>query len=478
MPVAAFDMNRCGSPQEGKSVSIAGWLKEGAKWGAGTLVGVLLTLVVTSYLERPRPSVEIAQISTTSADADAGLENPSFKRIVSVPLSDDLFTELAQSVWTESFRDPSDALPKIISRLNTNKGYVEAYLRHAQDYLRLRREMTLLLNGERSARAAENFFDDWQQVDGFIYGAVRSQMRYGSTALRQIKCDEDSPKSHLRKLMYLPDAQYFVKVINGIRTVLARPAASSDQSWGMGHNADDAIQPNGNAQSTEDQHIYSVAKLGGKYNSRFDPRANLDENDVVTPREEQCAENVMDALAEFDKDKLNAILDVTDQEAKGVELHKKIRSDLEKYIKGYSFWNVSVLISNKGKDPISFSPNATLHVDLSGTPINAGNNLVIDLKNMNKVGDSEAVTVLGGETRAISFISADLVKDHQDWNRVIDLFEQSSRKCFIVLYPQTGDWQRDKRMFSAVQTFGPPPKASPTEAQEVNARFSAHRRMF
>jgi hypothetical protein len=459
------------------------WLKEGTKWGLGTVVGVLVTLIITSkftlYAERPRPFAEIAQISITESDDDVA--RASLKRIVSVPLSDDLFSELAQSAWTEAFRDPSDVLPKVVSKLNRNREYVESYLRHAQSYFQLRKEMALLLNGERTPRAAENFFDDWQQIDGFIYGSVRSQMRYGASALHKIKCEQGDPDSHLRKLTYHkdPDAQYFAKVIGDIYAAVSRrPSSSPDQS-GVDQSAGSVVilpppveltsrREESNATATGEEHIYSVTKIGGRYKSRFDVKSNLDENEIVTSHEEECAENVMAALADFDKEKLNAILDLADLEAKSFEMHKKIQSDIEKYIKGYSFWNVSMLVSNNGKAPISFSPNATLYVNMSDTKINGGNNLVVSLK---KNGDGDSITIPGGESRSISLISSELVRDNEDWKNVIEAFEQSSRNCVVVLYPQTGDWQQDKQIFSPVKNFGPPAKASATEAQNISVHF-------
>jgi hypothetical protein len=68
-----------------------------------------------------------------------------------------------------------------------------------------------------------------------------------------------------------------------------------------------------------------------------------------------------------------------------------------------------------------------------------------------------------------------LVKDYGDWRNVIAAFEQSSRNCVIVLYPQTGDWQQNKLIFSPIKNFGPPAKASPTEAQSINAHFTSQR---
>jgi hypothetical protein len=61
------------------------WLKEGAKWGGGTIAGIFLTWMVTSYIERARPSAEIAQITITNSDSD--MSPATFKRIVSVPLT-------------------------------------------------------------------------------------------------------------------------------------------------------------------------------------------------------------------------------------------------------------------------------------------------------------------------------------------------------------------------------------------------------
>jgi hypothetical protein len=351
--------------------------------------------------------------------------------------------------------------------------------------------MTLLLNGERSPKAAENFFDYWQQVDGFIYGSVRSQMRYGSSALHQIKCEQGAPESHLRKLTYHkdPDAQYFAKLMADIDAYLHHPPPSPSDQPGAGATTDanfvlappNGEMPAGPAGSSGPragvEHIYSVTKVGGRYKSRFDVRSNLDENEIVTPHEEECAEHVMGALADFDKDKLNAILEITDQEAKSFELHKKIQSDLEKYIKGYSWWNVTMLISNKGKNPISFSPNATLYVDMSGTAINGGSNLAVSLKAMSKDGgDGDAITVPGGESRSVNFVSSDLVKDYGDWKGVIDAFGQSSRNAIVLLYPQTGDWQQDSPLFSPIKSFGPPAKATPKEAQDVSAHLISSRR--
>ena len=480
-------------------MQIPGWLKEGAKWGGGTIGGILVTLSIASYAERPRPSAEIAQISITNYDEDMTRENR--KSIVPVPLADSLFSELAESAWTEEFRDPSDDLTKVVAKLNRNKQYVESYLRHAQSYIQLKKEMMLFLNGERSAKAAESFFDDWQQIDGFIYGSVRSQMRYGSAALQKIKCEQEAPVSHLRTLTYHkdPDAQYFARlmseIIHALRPVSGSPDQSADvkqppqilllasppsseASSGDSEKADagsaNRVYDSANPVA-RDEHIYSVTKIGGRYKSRFDLRSNLDENEIVTPREEKCAENVMAALADFDKEKLNAILDLTDQEAKNIELHKKIQSEIDEYIKGYSFWKVSMLMVNQGKNPISFSPNATLYIDTSGTPINGGNNIVIDLKSIKNNGDDDSITIAGGGSRSVNFVSSEPVKKYEDWKNIIKIFEQSARNCSVALYPQTGDWQNNKLMFSPIRSFGPPAKAGPTDSQHASAHFTAPR---
>lgn len=138
-------------------MQIPGWLKEGAKWGGGTIGGILVTFMVTSYIERPRPSAEIAQISITNYDSNMTKENR--KTIVPVPLTDSLFSELAESKWTEAFRDPFDELLKVVTKLNRNKQYVESYLEHAQNYIQLKKEITLLLNGDGSkpTKAADSF---------------------------------------------------------------------------------------------------------------------------------------------------------------------------------------------------------------------------------------------------------------------------------------------------------------------------------
>jgi hypothetical protein len=365
----------------------------------------------------------------------------------------------------------------VVAKLNRNREYVEEYLRHAQNFLQLRKEMALFLNGERSPKAAESFFDDWQQVDGFIYGSIRSQMRYGATALRQIKCEQVVPESHLRKVIYHkdPDAQYFAGLISDIRRFLehSTPTDSTGERQSLASAeppTEDTPTPDrqGIGSGTNSEHIYSVTKIGGRYKSRFDIGSTLDENEIVTTPEEECAENVMAALADFDKEKLNAILDLTDQEAKELELHKKIQSDLDKYIKGYSLWNVSVLISNRGKNPISFSPNATLYVDMSGSKVNNGHNLSVGLR---RQGDVDAIVVPGGESRAVSFTSSDLIRENDDWKSVLAAYEQSSRDCIVVLYPQTGDWQHAKKVFSPVKLFGPPAKAGPTDAENISEHF-------
>lgn len=297
-------------------------------------------------------------------------------------------------------------------------------------------------------------------------------MRYGSSALQKINCEQEAPNSHLRTLKYRKDtdAQHFARLISEVIAVISQPVSGDSERLKVGHPSQ--VYESANS-SDKDEHIYSVTKVGGRYKPRFDIRSNLDENEIVTPREEKCAENVMAALADFDKEKLNAILDLTDQEAKNVELHRKIRSELDQYIKGYSFWKVSMLVVNKGKNPISFSPNATLYVDTFGTRINDGSNIIVNLKVMRNSGDIESITIPGGEGRSINFMSSDLVKDYGDWKNVIAAFEQSARNCVVVLYPQTGDWHQNMPIFSPIKNFGPPAKASPTEAQNISTHFSA-----
>src|SRR5690348_9445816 len=110
----------------GQEMPAPTWLREGTKWILVSIGGGLVTWTATyyveSYLQRPRPSVEIAQIGISDSSNDPA--KAARKRIASVPLDDNLFKELAQSTWTESFRDPSDDLSKIIAKLNRNKEYV------------------------------------------------------------------------------------------------------------------------------------------------------------------------------------------------------------------------------------------------------------------------------------------------------------------------------------------------------------------
>jgi len=103
---------------------------------------------------------------------------------------------------------------------------------------------------------------------------------------------------------------------------------------------------------------------------------------------------------------------------------------------------------------MSFSPTATLYIDTKGTKygVNYAN---IPLEHRSELGELEPISLPGGDTRLVRFISPKLVIDTDNWEILLNIFENSSRKSFVEAFPNEPTWFSGKRVASNPRQFSP-----------------------
>jgi hypothetical protein len=84
-------------------------------------------------------------------------------------------------------------------------------------------------------------------------------------------------------------------------------------------------------------------------------------------QQEVDARLVATALAFFDQELLRRYVDIVAEELQSYPLYEEMKKEVISHLKGYSRWSVSILVSNSGNHPLSFSPTASLYVNTRGT---------------------------------------------------------------------------------------------------------------
>lgn len=387
-----------------------------ALWLVTTVSSAVLGAVAVSYVEQARPNVVIADVSTSTAFNDRFGKH----QVVTVPLSDPLFEHLQQSHWVRDIRDQTAELDTVVGVLTEDKFTLDDLLQSLDNFRLALPDLKTLLSLPATQATAEAFFDKWERLDSLIYASIDGEARRGEVTAA-------------------PDRDYGDKrpyLLLGQRTFETK--------------SDTSVQ------------VFAVQKKGGVYVSA-----------MVPERREQLliAKQIAYALAYFDQEVIEKYLDVVSREEDAYSLDEQMRDEISQYLSGYSRWSVSVLIENAGARPISFSPNATMYVNTKNTSV-GDRFVVVNLESRKENGDLEPVTVAGGETKVITFVSRDLVLHDPRWKLLLDLFASKSRECFVVLHPESELWTRSPDVPSSVRIFGPSSGGRQLSEDEIAARFA------
>lgn len=383
--------------QERSGRGVMGALTSPALWFISTIAAAALGVFVTRYLERPGPSVLIADIATT---AHFNGRFPD-RRTVTVPVKDQLFVQLEQNNWLTSSTDSTADLGKLLGVLNDNKNRIESILQQIAVFRAELPEMRAELEAPPTATTANIFFNQWLSLSDLICNQVDGDIARGTFKV-------EAPHN------YGGAAGYF----------MVRSGLDEDNS-----------------------EITVVGQIGTKRTSTCYPRKyNADsktEANTIIPQ----------ALLHFDQPVLRRILDDVAQEADRYDSYQRVQQDLATYIQGYSRWAVALLITNSGGQALSFGPDATLFIDTKDYG-SLTSSTAITVQSRTDGGDLQPVTIAAGESKLVTFVSTDLIDDNTDWKTLLDMFRTKARNAFVVVHPEGDVWARNQSLFSPVHPFG------------------------
>lgn len=383
-------------------------------WVVATITSAALGALVSSYFERANPTAAITDIGISSKHNERFGKN----QVVKIPTGDAVFHHMEESLWTRSAEATTMKLEEVVTLLSENKSTVDELLKSIDAFRLALPELKRLLSAPPGAIAAEMFFDKWQRSHNFIVSAIDGRLRFGEFVGPPAK-DYGSQKPYLILTTE-------TMTIEGMQ----RP-------------------------------VYQVTKRGGKFSSLHHAAKQSQDVAMLT---------IAKALVFFDQKALQTYLDAVVDETQTYALHEQMQKEIDEYMKGYSRWTVSLLISNTGSHTISFSPTATLYINTRGTSVGS-KFTIVDLESRGEDGEPEPVTIAGGESKLITYGSQKLVNADDHWKQLLNLFDSLSRECFVILHPQADLWHKASDLVSPTKVFGPAAGISRLTDKEIELRF-------
>ena len=367
-----------------------------ALWLLTTVAAAALGVIVSHYLDRPGPSVLIADVAISSHF------NARFpdRKTVTVPVKDQLFVQLDHNNWLRSSNESTAELSKLLGTLTENENRIESILQQLTVFQTDLPEMRAELEAPPTNETANAFFNRWLSLSDLICNQVDGDIARGTFKV-------DTPRN------YADAPTYF----------MISPEYDDDH---------DEITVVGQIGSKR-----TVACYPRKYNASSKTEAN-----TIIPQ----------ALLHFDQAALRRILEDVAREADRYEVYKQVQQDLTTYIQGYSRWAVALLITNSGGQALSFGPDATLFID-SKDYSNFTHSTAVNIQSRTENGDLLPVTIAAGESKLVTFVSNSLIDDDADWKVLLDMFRTQARKSFVVVHPE-GDVWHHKDIVSPVRIFG------------------------
>jgi hypothetical protein len=381
-------------------------------WILTTIGSAALGFWATSFLDRARPEVTITDIRTTAA-YDKTLPDGILSPAL---LKDPFFEELVEDAWMTDVDPRRDSADRIAKTLDSNVSDAKELVEEMTAFRAIYPELLALTEASDTKANAELFFEKWRTLDSYIYAAIKGDIRRG-TFIPPALADYDGSTRYL-----LIDSR----------------------------------------RDKEDGQIIAVHKVGGMFGSSLDNNNKPELNEISM------------ALAYFDRIALRKYIDDVKQDAERVREIEKILGELPLFIDGFSRLAVNVLITNSGEKATSFSPEATMYVNSDASYGYVGNQ-AIGLGVYSEKGELQPVTVKGGETKLVTFISKELVVNLPRWKELLGLFGSSSRNCFIALKSEGDPWQPDAVLTSQIRQFGPVTGKDALTENDVRRRFGASR---
>ena len=387
-------------------------LRNAFVWLLTTAGGVVIGAVGTSYFERSSPVASIAEISITSQFNDRFGK----KQTVKVPRDDPLFAHLDASDWLNA-PEHNTTLDSLVTLLEDAKEQTNIILQQLDSFKTSEKDLRSLLSSPPSKSNAENFLDKWQLADLFIETSIFIGFNNGELP-RQNTRDRKKKQQYL--MMYPGDVD-----AQGVRTY-------------------NVLKPAGRL-------IYPIKALQHEQNDD--------------------AQAIAEALSSFDQNILTEYIDIAAKQLQSsFYLHEQIKKEVPQTLKSYSRWSVATLVSNSGIHAVSFSPTATLYIDTSGTTGIPGYTK-IDLESRLTDEQPEPVEVEGSKSRLVHYVSKGIVRSTNNWQALLALFDDNSRRCFIVLHPQSDFWRKSSQLSSSVREFGPTKGEQGLTDMEIETHF-------
>ena len=365
---------------------------------------------MTSYVERPALSTTITDVNISPKyngrfDANA---------TVHISLGDSLFQHLSQIPWVKEIAESDIRISDLIDNLVSDQDTIAQTLKNMDNLKTALPELMALLSGPRNAVAAEAFFDKWQPVNSFIYKSVIDKLNGGEFTTSEGKDYDNQQK-------------YFL--------LHAKPLTLDELDDNDAFTVNNFIEP---------PKSYTISKRGGLHSSTMIPHDT---------QEGHVARDLAKALTYFDQTTLLQYLNVGKTQLADYQLYQELNKEITQYLRGYSRWSVTVLVANSGSHPISISPTAALYINSGGTYGFKGYTL-LGLQSRAANGDLQPVTLEGGSTQVVEFVSTETVSSNTHWSELLSLFDSGARGCFLVVHPQSDFWNKGSDFTSPVRTFG------------------------
>lgn len=402
-----------GGGDTGKSATIL----TASLWFISTIAAAAIGVLVTRYLERPGPSVLIADIAISTQYDDRFPD----RKTVTVPLKDPLFQAFAQNMWVRSFRSSTEALTDVQKKLDHNESRLESILQQLAVLRDELPEMRRNLEAPPTEAVAKAFFEQWEPLDDLLCDAILGDIMRGTFKPDKARNYQNAPS-------------YFL----------------------VDYPVND-----------EGQKLTRVSEIGSKQATFCEGSKYADDTQAV------ANEVIPLALAHFDQPVLRRLLEDAAQEATKYDSYQQIKRDVSTYIQGYSRWAVALLITNSGGQAVSFGPDATLFVDTkdySGFP----DFVPMNVQSRSDKGDLQPVTVAAGESKLVTFVSKDLVIDDPNWRALLDIFHNHARRAFVVVHPEADVWANKPNVFSPVRPFGAASSGASIDQDTVATIFKSN----
>jgi hypothetical protein len=356
-------------------------------WLLAAVIGAFLGAFGKSIYEQAIPALKVESVAISEIFHERFLEN----RNIEIPHENPVIRDMNAHEWTPAFQvfGRSMGAREFVDRLKETESKLEQLVWSIERYRAARERFRDLLEAPPSQIHAERFFDLFSEHDAFLYGAIRGDFRRGMFEILGRYNDDESSEVFFR---------------GRTRFLLLQ-------------------HERGRLDDGREARRWSVSKRGGLFSSGLGARP---------PSEYSLARAMGHALAYFDQEFLKLALEQADKELHRVDTHISLKQRVNYLRLGYSRLVVTMTLTNLGIQPVTFGAGAKAVIYTEHTA-GIDRNIDVEFINLSADGLPEPITVEGGRSKVVRFVSTRMIVDIDKTNleRFVDAYRAGDKNIVV-----------------------------------------------